>query len=94
MYIGGSKTLLHETVITLPDGFEAESVPENVSLKFTYGTYQANYKYDAAKNEVTSTVKFNMDKHVIPAAKYTEMQKYMDDIARAQNKKLIVKKKA
>lgn len=82
------------TVISLPEGFEAESVPENVSLKFSYGTYQASYKYDAAKNEVTSTVKFNMDKHVIPAAKYTEMQKYMDDIAKAQNKKLIVKKKA
>ncbi len=82
------------TVINLPEGFEAESVPENVSLKFSYGTYDASYKYDAAKNELTSTVKFNLDKHVIPAAKYAEMQQYMDAITRAQNKKLVIRKKA
>ncbi|WP_345953600.1 DUF3857 domain-containing protein [Mucilaginibacter sp. PAMB04168] len=82
------------TVISLPEGFEAESVPENVTLKFSYGTYEATYKYDAAKNEVVSVVNFNMNKHVIPAAKYTELQQYMDNIAKAQNKKLIVHKKA
>ena len=81
------------TVISLPEGFEAESVPENVMLKFSYGTYEANYKYDTAKNEVVSTVKFNLNNHVIPAAKYTEMQQYMDKITSAQNKKLIIHKK-
>jgi transglutaminase-like putative cysteine protease len=82
------------TVISLPDGYEADAIPENVSLKFSYGTYDASYKYDAAKNEVTSTVKFHMKKHVIPAAKYAEMQQYMDNIAKAQNKKLVIHKKA
>lgn len=81
------------TVISLPEGFEAESVPENVNLKFSYGTYQASYQYDATKNEVVSTVKFNLNNHVIPAAKYTEMQQYMDKITSAQNKKLVIRKK-
>jgi hypothetical protein len=82
------------TVISLPEGYEADSLPENVSLKFSYGTYEASYKYDAAKNEVVSTVKFNMNRHVIPAAKYAEMQQYMDSIAKAQNKKMVIHKKA
>lgn len=82
------------TVISLPEGYEADSLPENVSLKFSYGTYEAGYKYDTGKNEVISTVKFNMNKHVIPAAKYAEMQQYMDNIAKAQNKKLVIHKKA
>jgi len=82
------------TVISLPEGFEAESVPENVNLKFSYGTYQASYQYDATKNEVVSTVKFNLNNHVIPAAKYTEMQQYMDKITSAQSKKLVIRKKA
>jgi hypothetical protein len=81
------------TVISLPAGFEAESLPENVSLKFAYGNYEANYKYDAAKNEVTSIVKFNINQHIVPAGKYPEMQQYMDSIAKAQNKKLVIRKK-
>ncbi|WP_158825572.1 DUF3857 domain-containing protein [Mucilaginibacter lacusdianchii] len=82
------------TTIDLPAGFEVESLPANVSLKFTYGGYEANYKYDAAKNAVISTVKFNLNQHVIPAAKYAEMQQYMDNISKAQSKKLIIHRKA
>ncbi len=82
------------TIISLPEGFEAESVPDNVSLKFSYGTYEASYAYDAAKNQVTSKVTFKLNKQVIPAAKYTEMQQYMDNIARVQNKKLVIHRKA
>jgi hypothetical protein len=82
------------TVISLPDGFEAESVPENVSLKFSYGTYEASYAYDASKNQVTSKVTFKLNKQIVPAGKYTEMQQYMDNIARVQNKKLVIHRKA
>lgn len=82
------------TTITLPDGFEVENMPANQTLKFTYGDYTLNYVYDAAKNQVVSTAKFNLNNHIIPAAKYTEMQKYMDDVAKAQNKKLVIKRKA
>ncbi|MES2278559.1 MAG: DUF3857 and transglutaminase domain-containing protein [Bacteroidota bacterium] len=83
-----------ETTIDLPMGFEMESLPADVKLKFTYGNYEASYLYDKVKNQVTTKVKFNLDKQVVPAAKYTEMQQYMDDIAKAQNKKLVIKRKA
>lgn len=82
------------TTIDLPAGFEMETLPANVKLKFSYGDYEANYKYDAAKNQVISTVKFKLTNQVIPAAKYNEMQQYMEDIAKAQNKKLVIKRKA
>ena len=82
------------TTIILPAGFEVETLPANQSLKFTYGNYDIKYVYDAAKNQVISTTKFNLTNHVIPAAKYTEMQQYMDNIAKAQNKKLIIRRKA
>ena len=82
------------TTIDLPAGFEVETMPSNVSLKFSYGNYEINYAYDAAKNQVVSRAKFILTNQVIPAAKYTEMQQYMDGIAKAQNKKLVIKKKA
>jgi hypothetical protein len=82
------------TIIDLPTGFEVEALPANASLKFTYGNYEINYVYNKDKNQVVSTAKFVLNNQVIPAAKYTEMQQYMDGIAKAQNKKLVIKKKA
>jgi hypothetical protein len=82
------------TTIELPDGFEIESLPVNQSFKFTYGSFDVKYVYDAAKNQVVSTSNFNLTNHVIPSAKYTELQQYMENIAKAQNKKLVIRKKA
>jgi len=82
------------TTIDLPVGFEVETLPVNQSLKFTYGTYDIKYVYDPAKNQVISTAKFILNNHVIPAAKYAELQQYLDAVAKAQNKKLVIHKKA
>jgi len=82
------------TTIDLPAGFEVETLPVNQSLKFTYGNYEVRYTYDAAKNQVISVAKFNITNHVIPAAKYSEMQQYLDAVAKAQNKKLVIRRKA
>lgn len=82
------------TTIDLPAGYEVETMPANASLKFTYGNYNVNYVYNKDKNQVISTAKFVLSNHVIPAAKYTEMQEYLDAVAKAQNKKLVIHKKA
>ncbi|MDB5142491.1 MAG: hypothetical protein JWQ66_1204 [Mucilaginibacter sp.] len=82
------------TTIDLPAGFEVEAMPANASLKFSYGNYEINYVYNKDKNQVISTAKFVLNTQMIPAAKYTEMQQYMDGVAKAQNKKLVIRKKA
>lgn len=82
------------TTIDLPAGFEVETLPANQSLKFTYGSYDITYAYDAAKNQVVSKANFRLINQVIPAAKYAEMQQYLDAVAKAQNKKLVIKHKA
>jgi len=82
------------TTIALPTGFEIETLPVNQSLKFTYGNFEVNYVYDQAKNQVVSMAKFNISNHVIPAAKYTELQVFLDAVYKAQNKKLVIRRKA
>jgi hypothetical protein len=82
------------TTIDLPAGFEVETLPANQSVKFTYGNYDVGYVYDAAKNQVISIAKFNLTNHVIPAAKYNELQQYLDAVAKSQNKKLVIRRKA
>lgn len=82
------------TTIDVPTGFEVETVPANASLRFSYGKYELSYVYNKEKNQLVSTASFVLNTYLIPAAKYTEMQLYMDAIAKAQNKKLVIKKKA
>ena len=82
------------TTIDLPPGFEIETLPVNQSLKFSYGTYNVSYAYNASKNQVVSIAKFNINDFKIPAAKYTELQQYLDAVAKAQNKKMVIKRKA
>jgi hypothetical protein len=82
------------TTIDLPAGFDIETMPANQSLSFTYGAYEVKYAYDAAKNQVVSNAKFNITNQVIPAAKYNELQEFLDAVAKAQNKKLVIKRKA
>ncbi|PJJ83674.1 DUF3857 domain-containing transglutaminase family protein [Mucilaginibacter auburnensis] len=82
------------TNIAVPAGFEVETLPTNTNIKFSYGSYDVSYAYDKEKNKIVSTAKFVLTSHVIPAAKYTEMQEYLDNIAKAQNKKLVIRKKA
>ncbi|RCH56743.1 hypothetical protein DJ568_02495 [Mucilaginibacter hurinus] len=82
------------TTIDLPEGFELETLPANQSLKCAYGSYDIKYNYDAAKNQVISTAAFVLNNYVIPAAKYPEMRQYFDAVAKAQNKKLVIRRKA
>ena len=82
------------TTIDLPKGFEIETLPANQAIKFSYGNYEVKYVYDAVKNQVIATAKFTITNQDIPAAKYTELQQYLDAVAKAQNKKLVIRKKA
>jgi len=81
------------TTIMLPEGFEIETLPPNATFKFEFGTYEINYVYDQSKNNVVSTVKFNLNNAVIPAGYYTEMQRFFDDIGREQRRKLVIRRK-
>ncbi|MGX5688564.1 DUF3857 domain-containing protein [Arcticibacter tournemirensis] len=82
------------TSIVIPGDFEVESLPADVDMNFSYGSYKVKYLYDAGKHEINSTTIFTLKNHVIPAAKYSEMQKFMDDISKSMSKKLVIKKKA
>jgi hypothetical protein len=82
------------TTIDLPTDFEVETLPANVNLKFSYGSYDVSYKYDKGKNQVISNAVFALNNWVVPAAKYTEFQQYLDNVAKTQNKKLVIKRKA
>jgi transglutaminase-like putative cysteine protease len=84
----------NKAIYKLPDNMIPESLPLNINLKFSHGTYKSEYEYNKDKNEIINTAKLELSNHIIPASKYVEMQKFMDDVAKSISKKLIIKKKS
>lgn len=82
------------TIIELPAGYEVEALPASQDFKFAYGEYHVKYSYDSTKNQVTGIASFTITNQDIPAAQYGSLQQFLDNINSAQNKKLIIKRKA
>lgn len=82
-----------ESAYVLPSEMEVESLPADVSLKFEYGSFDARYSYHKEDNTVKCTSEIKLNKHIVPAAKYKEMQSFLDDIAKSSSKKLVLHKK-
>ncbi len=81
------------TVISFPADMEVETLPTDAFFKFAYGSFSVKYSYDKDKNEMRSITQFELNNHIIPAAKYNEMQQFMENISKTMNKKLVMKKR-
>lgn len=80
------------TNFSFAQNYKVESIPATVSLRFSYGSYEASYSLDKTNNKVKCVSVFKLNKHIIPAGKYKEMQEFMDLISKSMNKKIIVNK--
>lgn len=76
-----------------PSDMEIESLPVDVSLKFAYGSFDARYSHVKENNTVRCINEFKLTSHVVPAARYKEMQTFLDDISKTMSRKLVVRKK-
>jgi hypothetical protein len=84
----------NKAIYKLPNNMIPESLPSTTNLKFRYGTYKSEYEYIQEKNEIINNVKMELNNHIIPASKYSEMQIFMDEVAKSMSKKMIIKKKS
>ncbi|MGV8878646.1 MAG: DUF3857 domain-containing protein [Sphingobacteriaceae bacterium] len=80
------------TTIEIPAGFEATNIPANQDFKCKYGTFQSAYSYNKESNKLINNAKFEINNHVIPASQYSEMQKFIENISKSLNKKIVIVK--
>jgi hypothetical protein len=80
------------TVFKLPDGFTADALPGEKSLKCEYGSYASKYWYNATEKSVYSTARLVLTQHKIPAAKYAAVKTFFDDVLREDAQRIVIKK--
>lgn len=80
--------------ITLPisAGWNIESMPEKVSLKTIFGTYEQEYRYDETGKKVILTAHMSIQQPIIEAAQYTELKDFYDKIANSRQQMLVLVK--
>ncbi len=80
---------ISETQITFPQGFTVEEVPENVSLKTDFATFDRTYALTGGVLKITEKL-IRQDAR-IPVARYAEVKKFYEDAIRAQKSQVVLR---
>lgn len=77
--------------ITIPQGYTAEAMPKNTTLKSRFGVYSISFAVKADKIDVLRS--FERYNGTFPASDYLELVKFYEDIYKADRSKLVLVKK-
>ena len=78
-----------ETQIILPDGFRVEEIPDNVSLKTDFASFDRTYELTGGVLKITE--KLIRQDAVIPASRYGEVKKFYESAIQAQKAQVVLR---
>jgi hypothetical protein len=80
-----------EITVDLPEGYVVEALPTNVSLQDKFGQYNAEFKM-LAPNKMLYKRTMLINEGNYAAAEYESYRKFIEQIARAENSKMVLVK--
>ena len=79
-----------DTVYELPAGVEIKNLPVDTKLDGEFGNYSKTFKLEGGKLHIVR--KFDVKTNRIPKDRYEEFRKFVGDIERAENERVILTK--
>ena len=78
--------------ITIPEGYEVESIPESLSINLTdnFGVLRYQISLSGEKLKITSIVQLNYP--IIPAIFYKELKEFYKQVVEKQSEKIVLRK--
>lgn len=80
------------TVYKFPAGFDAENIPKNKLVQFSFAQYTCNYNWDAATRTLTAIALLQIKERVIKAADYTKLVDFKKQVMADMNEKIVMKR--
>ncbi|WP_291788758.1 DUF3857 domain-containing protein [Cecembia sp.] len=80
------------TSIDIPDGYELDDFPEDVSVALTNGTFSFNYKVTAMENTVKINSTIDLKQHVLPAILYQDLKYFMEIVTSKLKEPVVLRK--
>ncbi len=78
-------------IINIPEGYQPEAMPKDVSLINKFGKYSISFKLDGSKIFVYRH--YQRESATYPASDYVELAKFYDDMYKADRSKFVLVKK-
>jgi hypothetical protein len=85
--LGMAFTDIDTTTIQIPDGYKAESIPQDVTLNSKFGNYQSALKING--NTIVYTRHIECFNGSFPPADYAALVKFYETIYKADRAKLV-----
>lgn len=82
----------YQLVITIPDGYEIESLPKSVSISMV--DKLIGYVFSATKtdNKINVSMSLDINNYLIPADYYNSLKEFFKVVIEKQNEKIVLKK--
>lgn len=80
------------TSIDIPEGYELDDYPEDISLALTNGTFSFNYKVTALDNTVKINATIDLKQHVLPSGLYQDLKYFMEIVTSKLKEPVVLKK--
>lgn len=80
---------ISETQIILPDGITVEEIPDNVSLKADFATFDRTYELSG--NTLKIMEKLVRQDAKVPVSRYSEVKKFYEDAIHAQKSQVVLR---
>ena len=81
------------TIYHLPDGMILDALPTAKTLQCDFAKYSTKYWYNESEQNVYSVSYLTLVKYKIPAAGYTQMKNFFDEVAKDGLQRIVVRKK-
>ena len=91
-YFTGPYQVMDTTVYKFPAGFNAENIPKNKSIDFSFAHYTCNYNWNANTRTLTLITLLQIKERVIKAADYTKLVDFKKLVLADMNEKIVMKK--
>lgn len=84
---------IDEIEVTIPDGYVVDAKPDNLEIKDKFGTYKIEIKSSSATKLIYSR-SLLINKGFYDKLEYENYRKFREQIAKADNSKIVISKKA
>ncbi len=78
--------------ITIPDGYQVESLPKPVALAMDKGYGNFSLAISNTDNQIQATIILNINTSIVPAEDYDTLKEFFKKVIEKENEKIVLKK--